>query len=587
MSTRLTQACAIFGALFVDPSAGMADEAVGCAQAGLRSHGYYAGPVDGMVSFEMIEAAEMFAEATTFPMPSLTPASAPEWCHMLRAWDDLTVADREPRELNNNTNPGALPLGIWFDTPVPMTVRQLILDDLIWLAALGELEASAEVASFLGLGPSATGSELVAWLLLHVRGVSVTLPCLRSPTVLVNDALDGSADSIHAGIDVFRRCDGALRGYWGFVEENAYSPRLAARYYDDHVLFTRGEAFPVIHLGDLFIQSRSSRAFINRVSRLTTLFHEAHHIAGAPDHVTCSHLNLLSRTDAFGRPGTMLNGIGRNCDVGIRSAYYLDGLMAELLLANCAECGPAEADDIRRLAIRAFMRVQIRLSSAQLVDGSDLFDRVNASEVRIQYIPPDRFFELQADEFADASEEMPPWFVELRAIAAQLADDVDHLDEPGVVTPAAMNPDLAMAWLHRAHRSGDQDYNVPLVAAPPCEQTQIGCREDWWDRIEIIENGVATTVALGPGAEVRLARFEIADEGAATLRVSLVGDGRGASLNICHLESERCVERFGDTDRAVIRWPDTASGTYVVWIDGFGTDAAAPGAQPLTLMARW
>jgi hypothetical protein len=585
MSARLMQACAIVGALLAGPPPVVADETVGCVQAGLQSRGYDAGSIDGTLNLDTIRAAEVFAAAAMFPMPPLTLATAPEWCHLLRAWADLSPTNLDAPGFAN-INPGALPLGIFFDVTVSMDVRQLILGDLLWLAGLGELEASAEVATLLGLGYSVTGSDLVAWLLLHLRGVSVTQPCLGSPTVLVDDTALNGADPTKVGIEVFQRCDGTLGGYWGFVDENPYSPRLIARYYDDHILYTRGETIPVIYLGDLFIQNLNVEGFLARTSRLITLFHEGYHIAGAPDHATCSHLNLLSRTDAFGRRGTVLNTVGRNCDVGTRSAYYLEGLMADLLLANCAICTAAETDEIRDLAIRAFMRVQLPLTSAQLVEDNELFDGRNEIEVRIQFIPPHQFFERQADEFVDAIGQVPPWFVELQTIAERLAVARDNVDERRV-PPVVVNTDLAMAWLLRAHRSFERGYNVPLVGAPNCEQTPVGCRRGWWERIERLENDVSTTFALRPGTEVKLARIEVVEDGVGTLRISLRGEGHGAVLFMCHLESERCVQRVAEADAAIIRWPDAGPGTYAVWVDGYGTAAAAAEAQPLSLTARW
>ena len=579
---------AVLGLAVANSPLAAAGEHATCIQLELQERGYDVGSVDGELTPQTIVAADRFAEAALHPMPALAEADAAEWCHLLRSWDDLTAAHLDSQPFAN-TDPGALPLGIWFDSPVPISARQLILDDLLWLANLGELEASADIAAFLGLGSATTGTELVAWLLLHARAMSVTPVCFGSPTVLFVELSNSATPTRSVGIDVPYRCDGVSQNYWGFVEYNPYSPRPIARIYDGHTVYTSERAFPVIHLGNRFIQQRG-RAFIDRVGRLLTLFHEAHHIADGSNHVTCSRLNLLSRTNEFGRRGTLLNGVGHNCDIGVRSAYFLDGIMAELLLANCVRCGEDEADGIRDIAVRAYMRVQLPLSSTQRIVNGGLFAGRNVPEVPIRFIPPERFFALRASEYIDEVGRVPPWFAELQGIAEQLAWTGRYVDEPWVTRPAvpsSASTDLAMAWLLRASRSRSEGYNVPLGHAPPCEQTPIGCRENWWDQIEILENGVAAPFALGSGAEVKLARIEFVGPDTGRLHLSLQGNGHGSLLYMCHLESESCIRRVVGAGGEIIRWPDATTGTYGVWIDGFGTDAAIPEAPALSLLATW
>ena len=492
--------------------------------------------------------------------------------------------------LFTNSDPGALAMGIWFDAPVPMSVRRVILDDLLWLAALGDLKESDEIASALGLGPSVSGADLVAWLLLHVRGISATPSCVESPTILIDDAdLLRAPATEAAGIDVLQRCDGFSSRFWAFVEYNPYTPRAIARYFDDHVLLSRETTFPVIHLGSLFMRERGS-GIDDRAARLVTLFHEAHHIAFGSNHYSCSRLNLLGLTREFGRRGTLLNGFGNNCDVGMRSAYFLEGLFAELLLANCDSCDEAEARNIRFMATRAYLRVQIPLSTVQRVDAEGFFMARHPSSIAIQYIPPERFFELQSLTYAEELGRVPPWFVELKTIAEDVAAAGGYVDEPWQQRPAAavvVDPDLAMHWLAAANDHATDGYNVPLAYAPPCDQTPIGCREGWWDRIEPLENGLPLIFMLGPGTEVKLARIDVDMTAPDRLTLSVDGDGHGALLYICHVESSRCVMRVVEDDGEIIRWPDAEPGSYAVWIDGFGTEAAAPGALPLSVLARW
>lgn len=587
MIARFVCASAVVGSVFAAPSPAMAADSVACVQLELQSRGDFAGAVDGQLGPEILVAAEAFAAATPMVLPGLTEAVAAEWCHLLRGWDDLTASSVDPPEFAN-PDPSALPLGLWFDGPVSTAARRLILEDLLWLANIGELKSSVGIDSFLGLQKRATGADLVAWLLLYLHGVSVNPTCLARPTVVVDDeAL--ARDSTDVGVNVAERCDGTGSQFWGFVEYNPYNPRTVARYYDGHVIFTRDEAIPVIHLGDLFLESRS-RSFMSRVSRLLTLFHEAHHIAGGSVHVVCSRMNLLGRSIEFGPRGTVLNGYGRNCDTGTQSAYYLDGLMAELLLANCDSCGPADESAIRELAIRAFMRVQIPLGSTQTFENAGLFDGRRGFLVPLRYIPPERFFELQGVEYRESEGRLPTEFVELERIARQLAIDGVYFHEPWVLRPSAsitVSADLAMVWLLRAMRSASDGYNVPLANSPPCEQVPIGCREDWWDRIEIIENGNSAAVALVPGSEVRTFRFEIEEPFTGGLILSLAGEGYGAALTMCHVESERCLRRIVGTDGVIIRWPNPSAGVYAVWVDGFGTGALMPDAQPMTLTSEW
>jgi hypothetical protein len=115
----------------------------------------------------------------------------------------------------------------------------------------------------------------------------------------------------------------------------------------------------------------------------------------------------------------------------------------------------------------------------------------------------------------------------------------------------------------------------------------IGCREDWWETIEIIENGDSAAVGLAPGSEVQTFRFEIEEPFGGGLVLSLDGEGYGAALTMCHVESERCLRRLVGAEGVVIRWPNPIAGVYAVWVDGFDTAALVPGAQPMTLTPEW
>jgi hypothetical protein len=236
------------------------------------------------------------------------------------------------------------------------------------------------------------------------------------------------------------------------------------------------------------------------------------------------------------------------------------------------------------------MRVQIPLGSTHTFENAGLFDGRRGFLVPLRFIPPERFFELQAVEYRQNEGRLPTEFVELERIARQLAVGDVYFHEPWVQRPSAsitVSTDLAMVWLLRARQSASAGYNVPLANSPPCEQLPIGCREDWWDRIEIIENGSSAAVALVPGSEVQMFRFEIEEPFTGGLNLSLAGEGHGAALTMCHVESERCLRRIVGTDGVVIRWPNPSVGDYAVWVDGFGTAALVSNAQPLTLRSEW
>jgi hypothetical protein len=437
------------------------------------------------------------------------------------------------------------------------------------------------------LGANLTGVDLVAWLLRQVVVISGEPPCLSMRTVLLLEAADRPAAP---GIELFGHCRRTSAGVWAFTEWNPYQPNTLVQFFGDHVVATSGPALPVVYIGPLFLREVDGNSWSSRLRRLTVLFHEAYHIAYPEEatHLVCSHLNLLVRTRVYGRrTGPM--GEGQSCDSGRYSSYYLDGLLAELLLANCSACGPTDRAQVTDFAIESYLRVQIELPSLHVVPDLPIYQLLGIASERVQFIPPLRFFDLLAARMEEAQGQTPDWFLALGGLAATMAglSDAESGHEPLFGPAPAIEVDIegALRWLALAVSAGGNSYNIPVAGVVPCLDLAIGCANAWWDRIPLLDNGVGFRMEINPEEAFRLARFEMHSSSPARLDLLLTGNASVSVMHVCHLASRMCISRRAAPGGAAIRWPNAPPGEYGVWVDGY---ALPPGAEELLyLTARW
>jgi peptidoglycan hydrolase-like protein with peptidoglycan-binding domain len=87
------------GAHWAAPAA--ADDNVFCVQQQLAARGVNPGPADGELGARTRAAAESYAEAERLPLPTLTVATAGDWCAALRVPRVVTstfaAAPRDPQ----------------------------------------------------------------------------------------------------------------------------------------------------------------------------------------------------------------------------------------------------------------------------------------------------------------------------------------------------------------------------------------------------------------------------------------------------------------------------------------------------------
>jgi hypothetical protein len=480
-----------------------ADEAISCVQRALHERGYDPGAIDGVMGPATLAAATTVARADTLDLAPLSTATAPSWCAVLATAPALPEAGATggPLDRYRNTDPGALPLGIWFHSSVATEHRKLIVDDLAWLQGLGSLQRGDRLAALLGLPIDLSGADLVAWLVRNVALISEVDLCPESTLQLWSWGRDPGREAALASVN---QPDCAQ----GFDPEAVFgwATEAGATIFEDHTLYAELHQFddhlllyplvaepaadqnvPAVMLNFDRLADDARSALHQRMVRLSTLFHEAFHIASGQDHVDCQAGGFAeadittSFVDLSGRVIT-----DDDCDSGFAS-YALESLILEVFAASC-DCSFDQRLDAIILALGYWDFVQIPLVTPSVLPPNPLLG--DARPRKFASLPPEPYFEqlrwfgevtaadCQAAGGTCAS--MTAWrddMAELARWAEELAAS-GGFSAPWRVPRGTATPIDSVAagnWLKLARGAAKRGYNVPLIWIPACAQFGADC----------------------------------------------------------------------------------------------------------------
>ena len=162
-----------FAGLFValNAAGAAAVELSVCVERALADQGFDPGPVDGKVDAATRSAADSFTAENGRAMPPLALGMMREWSGTLANWDEHGSGPplllRSPVSFSGlgdlaSIDTAALPRGIHFSSSIPIALRRYILEDLLWLAGLGELHQSDHLVAAMDLPAPLSGQKMVA-----------------------------------------------------------------------------------------------------------------------------------------------------------------------------------------------------------------------------------------------------------------------------------------------------------------------------------------------------------------------------------------------------------------------------------------
>lgn len=466
----------VIGSVAAGPA--IADDNILCVQQELTEHQLDPGPADGLLGDPTRQAALAFAATIALPMPDLTVDNAAEWCGVLLGWearewmppvDDGLLEVLAPLR---NDDPGAVPLGIWFDETVPTETRRTILEDLAWLDGLGPLRHTDELTAFLGLPATITGSDLLGWLVTHIAAIAADQSC---PTRIISYL---GATKLQPRDHVYE-CQPAYGILSSFILPPAFpEARAQLAILGEEIVVGTGYGPAVVYLTSQFLGDPQPGGR-NRIDRLITLFHEAFHIFEESEHVDCTPEYLL-------RP----RGGYRGCDRGLDGAYTAGALFGLVLAENCG-CPDSTVIEILNRSNLQSWHIEIDLPGPieRPTDPIQLL-ALNMYEPPgpVLMVPPRWFFDARirayeltiavygtAPNGVDLQPRVRAW-QELRLMAANAFPGEGRswweIQVRPPVPPLAYWPSV---WLARALRSEESGFNVPLVRVRPCAGTPVGC----------------------------------------------------------------------------------------------------------------
>ena len=214
----------------------------------------------------------------------------------------------------------------------------------------------------------------------------------------------------------------------------------------------------------------------NRLAHLTSLFHEASHIAFDERHWLCRGEIPVANLVGPILPHTF-------CDEDIRtSSYLLAGLVGATLAVAC-DCDYRTRIDALIGAIGNMAGVTIPLLEPATTPNTVYLAAYGLAGVTYRFVPPAAYFDvatIQIEAFlgegcpcGNAVDTLDERLAEMRLLAESqhLAGNLSGrwLVEPrvdkGVVAPPASWADV---WLQRAFHAEESGYNVPLVWVVDC-----------------------------------------------------------------------------------------------------------------------
>lgn len=417
-----------------------------------------------------------------------------------------TGSDVKPRPVTvenfRNTDPGALPRGLYFDSKLPVAWRRMLLDDFAWLSKLGELPRGAALAAALGLETPLRGDQLLTWLLDRV----VVIAGIKSSPepVVLSAVLPGPARvasvagdlTVAEEADVSAKVMGAKKiAYFTADARIASDKEINALRIDDRYLLlarsaTKGASnyFPVVFVDEQVFASKDS-ILVDRITRLGILLHEASHLSGLPDHHLCSTNNL---DRVLHRNGFWSDRMRETspCDDVTGGAYAVEASVRASLVAACSQCTIADkyglANEVISKYIESPLPSPVRIPAIR----TSAHTRGLVGAV-VSSLPPSSYFE-ESLALIDLSEAMANsqgrtcpqcdvergTLIDLRRWAKDQQPNIACQTRECAVPKGTMPLDTDVIatrkWLSAALQA--TSHNVPLMWVPRCEQFLGGCR---------------------------------------------------------------------------------------------------------------
>lgn len=479
----------VFAGLFValGSTGAVADDQSVCVERGLADQGYDPGPIDGEIDAATRLAANSFAAENGLTMPALTHELMREWCGTLANWEDrfsgppiLLGSPVSYAELGAlaSDDAGALPRGIHFSPSIPITLRRQILEDLAWLAGLGELRGAEHLAAAMDLPLPLSGRRMIEWLLDHTMAIAAPSDgCAETWIAAEAIARNGSCDDFVGGI--------SPRSAVSLKSDDPVPGATAVLRHVGSMLVVAAEG-PWVHMPVIYINpdhetwaanGAASQSNASRIARLTSLFHEASHVAFNKPHWRCRGEIPVANLVGQILPHTF-------CDEDIRtSAYLLGGLVGTALAVAC-DCDYRTRIDALIEAIGAMAGVTIPLNAPATTPNTAYLAAYQLAGVTYQFVLPAAYFDvaaIQVETFlqeegcpcGNALDTLPDRLEEMRSLA-ESQYLVGNLSGPWLVVPRvekggdAPTASWADVWLHRALRSEQSGYNVPLTWVVDC-----------------------------------------------------------------------------------------------------------------------
>lgn len=475
----------------------VADELTLCVEEALTAEGFDPGAVDGVFDDATGQAAGAFLDAAGIAIPRLSEAISREWCGVLANWGERSsgppILQEETISFAGITDlagaeADALPRGIHFSPSIPVELRRLIIDDLIWLAGLDEVPAADQLAAAMNLPLPLSGRDMIGWLLDHAMAIATLADGCREAWIAeAAIARTGRCDNFEGGI--------APVAAVSLTTAEAV-PGATAVLRDVGDMWVVAPAGPWVHMPVIYINADNptwesvgpaARGYDGRLGRLTSLFHEASHIAFNERHWPCRGDNPVRNLVGDVLPHSF-------CDDDIRTSSYLfDALVGASLVAACDDCTYRIRINALIDAIGNAAGVTVPLIKPAVSPNAAYLAAYGLAGISYAFVPPAAYFDIAAVQIAtylddegcpcgNALDTLPDRLEAMR----QLAEE-QHL-HGNLITPWLLEPpqpeqrappaSWADVWLRRAAHAKDDGYNVPLnwvVDCPNLPGVDVGC----------------------------------------------------------------------------------------------------------------
>jgi hypothetical protein len=407
--------------------------------------------------------------------------------HGLAVADPARAAALDP-ELVKNRDARAFPRGLYFHSSVPIERRQVLIEDLAWLASAGPLKASGELANLLAMKRQPlSGAMLVAWLIERIAIVSAQPAALtghHGHPVILSGARPDLGVLVFGGrwgpqtpgprqqagleevgpVSDFRRIRLRREANYSWRNADTAQKELDGWHIDDRVLIAASDAYAnhagndaIIYLTEPFWREYRDQTPHHRIMRLAILFHEARHLDGWRSGDIDSHFPC--EEDAWPRAtqGLRLSGASLptyqpivGCNWHHASAYGIGAAFIRAVSQNCPACAPADLMALKSQEVLAWSSVQLRLRTpVRMPVIPALHDEKGWAGLTVTTVPPQVYFTARReqttlyesrwkgllDQYAANKSGPWPWWNEWREQITALSAWIIELDRQRFIDP--------------------------------------------------------------------------------------------------------------------------------------------------------